>query len=92
MVTRIFKIVPFFSLCKISDGGEKKANSEPVVLTERVELEESPLSDPEEITKTYNVHDWHNLTGTQFEVRQKNYFGKTCQVLREKKKKIVLLF
>jgi len=52
----------------------KKANSEPVVLTERVELEESPLSDSEEITKTYNVHDWHNLTGTQFDVRQKNYF------------------
>jgi len=51
----------------------KKANSEALVLNERLDLEESPLSDPEEITTHYQVHDWHNLTGTEFDVRQKDY-------------------
>lgn len=49
------------------------ATSDPITLRERPDLEQNPPSDPEQITKEYKIWDWHNLTGTEFEVRQKDY-------------------
>jgi len=48
-------------------------DTEPILLAERSDLEINPSSDAEKVTKDYKVNDWHNLTGTEFEVRQKDY-------------------
>merc|ERR1719361_1576810 len=43
------------------------------LLTERPDLEENPPSEAQNIADAYNLNDWHNLTGREFNVRQKDY-------------------